>query len=168
MRIHAMVLLFAILPMFANRMAIATEPTPGHASLDSQPPQTTPRLTTIDPGPLLCECAPVTDSEWHWMKRRKVGLAVVGFGVLSGAVGLGFAWSAHRMVEANDFRSGQQAAAFQTQQVRERNLVAGTLFGVAALSALTGAALVLWPESKHVSVTVLPSGGALLMCGGAI
>jgi len=39
---------------------------------------------------------------------------------------------------------------------------------VGGLSILAGAALVLWPESHHVSVVVLPSGGALVACGGSI
>lgn len=42
---------------------------------------------------------------------------------------------------------GVTAAALQNQQIRERDVVAGTLLGVAGLSVLTGAALVLWPET---------------------
>lgn len=71
-------------------------------------------------------------------------------------------------VDASDLRTSQPAAASQGEQIRERNLVAGTLIGLAGLSALAGAALVLWPESHYVSVVVLPSGGALVACGGAI
>ncbi len=167
MRIHALVLLLAMLPTFANRTAKATEPPPGSASPESQPAQTTPRLMSIDPGPLRCECSPVADSEWHWTERRKVGLAVVGFGVLSGAVGLGFAWSAHRLaVEEFDPPMGQRAAIAAASQIHKRDVVAGTLLGVAGLSVLTGAALVLWPEGRRASVIVLPNGGVLVACGG--
>jgi hypothetical protein len=158
----AMVLVSVIVSTLPDRAAHADEPSPA----DDR--RVTPLVPAAATAPLRCECAPVSDSVWHWTERRKVGLAVIGFGVLSGAVGFGFAWSAHRMFEANDFRSGQQAAAIQNQQIRERNLVAGAYFGVAGLSALTGAALFLWPESKHVTITVLPNGGALVACGGAI
>ena len=157
----AIVLVTLISSMLAQRPAIATQPAPGSPSPDSQP------APTIDPGPLRCECAPVSDSEWHWTKRRKVGLAVVGFGVVSGAVGLGFAWSAHRIYEEGS-QLGMPFRPALEQQLRDRNLVAGTLIGVAGLSALAGAALVLWPETKHVSVIVLPSGGALVACGGTL
>jgi hypothetical protein len=62
---------------------------------------------------------------------------------------------------------GQTIPSSLNSQLHDRDIVAGTLIGVAALSALAGAALVLWPETKHVSVIVLPSGGALVACGGA-
>jgi hypothetical protein len=47
-------------------------------------------------------------------------------------------------------------------------LVADAFLGVAGLSVLAGAALVLWPEGHRVSVMVLPDGGALVACGGAL
>ena len=160
------VIALVLVSMLAGRPTFAAEPSGDTTSDDHR--LVTPLVPAAATGPVRCECAPVTDSEWHWTERRKIGLAVVGFGVASAAVGLGFAWSAHRMVEANDFRTGQQATALQNQEIRERDVVAGTLLGVAGLSVLTGAALVLWPESKHVSVTVLPERGALVACGGAI
>jgi hypothetical protein len=96
-----------------------------------------------------------------------VGLEILGVGTLIGGVGLAFAWSAHR-IEASASGMGQAATSRFNSQIRSRDVVAGAFLGVAAVSILTGAAVVLWPESHHVSVAVSPSGGGLLAFGGAM
>jgi hypothetical protein len=119
-------------------------------------------------GPLRCECAPVADLDWHSTRRRLLGLKMLGVGVLSGAVGFGFAWSGHRAFEDGvNQLAAQHAAISRNDDVRERYQVADVFLGVAAVAVIAGAALVLWPEPKHVSVTVLPNGG-LVGLGRAI
>jgi hypothetical protein len=124
-----------------------------------------PRASLTGPESLRCECAPIAASDWHWTDRRILGLEVVGFGVLAGTAGLAFSWFArHDLGEAQS----QEMAAAASRRIHDRDLVSGALLGVAGLSAVAGAALVLWPEGHRVSVLVLPNGGALVASGGLL
>jgi hypothetical protein len=154
----------------AERRAIAAEASHETAS-DDHPliAPLAPRPPATDPGSLGCECAPLAALDWHWSERRILGLKALGFGVLTGTAGVVLAMSARRLsLEADQRSQLQSAAVSQFRQIHDREVVAAAFLGAAAVSALAGAALVLWPESHRVSVTVLPSGGALVACGGTI
>jgi hypothetical protein len=159
--------LTAAVSSLGERRAVAAETAAAPRS-DDHPPialLAPPGLAT-DPGSLRCECASPEASDWHWNERRILGLKALGFGVLAGAAGLVLHWDTNRIY---DNRPQSQVAALAVEQrIHDRQLVSLTLVGVAGVSLLAGAALVLWPGSHHVSVMVLPSGGALVACGGAL
>jgi hypothetical protein len=152
---------------FGERRAVAAETADAPRS-DEHPPIAllAPRGLATDPGSLRCECAPPEASDWHWSERRILGLKALGFGVLAGAAGLVLHWDTSRIYD-NRPQSQVMAEALD-RRIHDRQLAATTLVGVAGVSLLAGAALVLWPESHRVSVMVLPSGGALVACGGAL
>jgi hypothetical protein len=174
MRITAVsAMIFWVASTYGERRAIAAEPfrqTVSHEGASGDQPPVAGRApllnAAIDRAPLRCECAPQDSADWHWSERRILGLKVLGFGVLSGAAGLVFAWSVDRTRLEAIQNQPSFIAATRSAEIRERRVAALGLLGVASVAALAGAGLVLWPEG-HVSVTVLPSGGALVACGSS-
>jgi hypothetical protein len=169
-RLPTIPLLVALTFTSAQRRAVATESATNGGcrgtSLSLAPPTPTPPKPDRALGPVRCECALVADSEWHWSKRRALGLDLLGVGVLGGAVGFGVAWSAQRAPQTAPVSQG--AASAESRKLRERDQVAAVFLGFAGVAAIAGAALVLWPAGHHVSVLVLPNGGGLVAWGGAI
>jgi hypothetical protein len=99
-----------------------------------------------------------------------LGVKILGVGALSAVVGLTFRLSADRIRETAVVPETPASRVSQlNSQIRTRDAAAEAFLGAAAVSLLSGAALVIWPEAHQLSVTVSPSGGgALVAYGGTI
>jgi hypothetical protein len=91
--------------------------------------------------------------------RTVVGLSLFGVGAASGAIG---AWALASAHAARDLEPGasQAEAAERNSEIRTKNAVAATAFGVSAAAVATGLVLVLWPDSSSEISVAASAGGA--------
>lgn len=103
--------------------------------------------------------APPTDTS-KWSERRIVGAALIGGGIVSVLAGAGLAvstWFAEDPGTA-------QGALNLNNEIHRRDTAALVCLGVGGAAILSGAALSLWPESRGLSIAILPTG--ILALGG--
>jgi hypothetical protein len=134
------------------------------------PPQQEIRLPPIqglsDGPPCRCECTQAAPSPSWWTTRRKVGLAVLGVGLLSATAGYGFAVSARNIQASAIPTTPLQEQLSEDAQIRWRRDAAGALLLGGAAGLLSGALLTLW--SIGPTVTVTRNGEALIGYRGTI
>lgn len=97
---------------------------------------------------------------WRWTDRRILGLKVAGASLLVGAAGAWAFWSADRLDDSSSSSHTQSERVRVSESVTERRGLGAVCVGVAGLGLVTGAALVLWPESQ-VTIALSPYGVTL-------
>ncbi len=158
----------------------ATQAAPTTPAPTSSAPPVAPTATQPPPSG---DAPPATPSESFWMTRRYVGVAVAGFGIIALATGGYFGMKSTDdgdRAKAAGANLGPTACANLTPpagcadvksayDAQDRDHTLGVVFlGLGAAAVVTGAALILWPQSSPASRTaVVPvlsahSGGLFL------
>jgi hypothetical protein len=93
---------------------------------------------------------------WRWTERRIFGRKVAGGSLLLGAAG---AWGLATAAQLQNSPGVRQVEVERaSQEAAERRALGVICVGLAGLGLITSAALVLWPESRQVTVSFSPEG----------
>jgi hypothetical protein len=101
---------------------------------------------------------------WRWTERRIFGLKVAGGSLLLGAAGAWSLASAAQLQNSPGFTQSEIRRA--SDEATERRALGMVCVGLAGLGLVTSAALVLWPESRQVTVAFSPEG--IVTIGGRL
>ncbi|WP_254624122.1 hypothetical protein [Myxococcus sp. CA033] len=114
-----------------------------------------PPLTLVEP-----------DGGGPWSWRKPLGWGALTLGTLSLGAG---AWAT---LEAKSQRDGitsdlpQQEVARRNGRIHDLNTTSGLRYGAGGLAVLSGALLLLWPDTQSLPVAALgPDGAALGLAG---